>query len=496
MGRSEAALRLEFADGGKLALALRGGSVLVDGEAVGSYTAGDALDAAWRKLLGDAAALEDGPLSQMLRGWSPAAPLQGDGLVMARRLDLALEGALSVPVPPTPPAPPEPTVSLSAGEEGIEALMRVLLGRTARLATLSEALKELGTDVNLHIDEDVDVAEGETIEGSLVVIQGDARIAGTVDGDVVVVDGTLELLDGSVVRGDVRLADAELDREGGTVEGEVRVLEESQRDIEAEVRERIREELRDEIRSEIAGSDRDGTGSFFSPLRRVFGGIGGVIQNLIALVILGLVGLGVIAFAPQNLETVAKTARRAPGRAAVVGVAGMFLLIPVWVLGFVALLVSIVGIPVAIAWLPLFPLAAMAAALLGYLAVARNLGEWLADSGYAYTDWIRKSNSLATIVGGLAGLMSFFVAANVLGMVPFFGFFKGLLAVVGVMATVVASLIGFGAVLLTRAGRRPEYDPRDLDDAWERAVNVDDDVDAPAGTEARGTDEAGGGGDA
>ena len=483
VGRSEAALRLEFTDGGELALALKGGSVLVDGEAVGSYTAGDALDAAWRKLLGDAVALEDGPLSQMLRGWSPPAPLEGNGLAMARRLDQALEGALSVPVPPTPPALPEPTVSLSAGEEDSEALLRVLLGRTARLATLSEALKELGTDVNLHIDEDVDVAEGETIEGSLVVIQGDARIAGTVDGDVVVVDGTLELLDGSVVRGDVRLADADLDRAGGRVEGEVR--------------ERLREELRDEIRSEIAASDGDGKGSFLSPLRRVLGGIGGVIQNLIALVILGLVGLGVLAFAPQNLETVAKTARRAPGRAAVVGVAGIFLLIPVWVVGFVALLVSIVGIPVAIAWLPLFPLAAMAAALLGYLAVARNLGEWLAGSGYAYTDWIRKSNALTTIVGGLAGLMSFFVAANVLGMVPFFGFFKGLLAVVGVMATVVASLVGFGAVLLTRAGRHSEYDPRDLDDAWERAVDVDVDADAPAGTGAHdGTDDTGGGGDA
>jgi hypothetical protein len=178
-----------------------------------------------------------------------------------------------------------------------------------------------------------------------------------------------------------------------------------------------------------------------------------------------------------------------------VGVAGMFLVVPVWVLGFVALLVSIVGIPVAIAWIPLFPLAALAGALLGYIAVARNVGEWLADSQYPYTDWIRKTNSVTTIAGGLVGLMAFFLAGHVLGMLPLFGFFKGLLVAAGVMASVAAVTVGFGAVLLTRAGRRPEYAHRDFEDAWDRAVDVD--ADRAAGSEAtRGGDERGGDGDA
>jgi hypothetical protein len=212
----------------------------------------------------------------------------------------------------------------------------------------------------------------------------------------------------------------------------------------------------------------------------VFRGVGGLLENLITIVILALMGMGVVAFAPQNLEAVAETARRTPGRAAMVGLAGSFLLVPVWVLGAVALAVSIVGIPVMIAWLPLFPLAAVAAAILGYLAVARNTGEWLADSGYRYTDWIRKSNPVYTVVGGLVGLMAAFMAANVLSIVPFFGFVHGLLTFVGVMLTLVAIQIGFGAVLLTRAGRKPEYNAsRDFDEAWERAV--DGDVDGDAG---------------
>ena len=482
VGRSEAALRLEFADGGTLALALRDGSVFVDDETVGSYDPGDALDGAWRSLLGDAVALEDGPLAQALRDWSPPATLTGDDLTLARKLDQALEGALTAPAAPTPP---EPVVSLSGGAQGEGAVTRVLLSQLSRLAAFGDAFEGLGSDVVLHIDEDVEVAAGQTVSGSLVVIQGDARIAGTVDGDVVVVDGTLDLLEGSTVRGDVRLADAEMGLNQGTIDGDVVDVAKKEGAVEQEVRDQIRKELRSEILDEVRGSERGGAG-LFNPLRRVAGGIGGVLQDLIAVFILGLIGLGVVSFAPQNLDTVAETARHSPGRAAMVGLAGTFLLVPVYVLGFIALLVTIVGIPVAIAWLPVFPLAALAAGLLGYLAVARNVGEWLADSGYAYTSWIRKSNSMTTLAGGLVGLMAFFVAAHVLGMVPFFGFFKGLLVFAGVMAAIAAFLIGFGSVLLTRAGRRPEYRAPDFDEAWARAVDAEPEAEAggDAGSQA------------
>jgi hypothetical protein len=340
------------------------------------------------------------------------------------------------------------------------------------------------------------VGADETIEGNLVVVQGDVRVGGTVTGDVVVVDGSLELADGGRILGDVRLADAELDREGGVIEGDVVNVDESERDVEADLRDRLRSELRTELRNEIRSRARgDDIGwSVFSPVRGVFRGVGGLLENLIVIVILGLVGMGVVAFAPQNLEAVAETARRTPGRAAMVGLAGSFLLVPVWILGAVALAVSIVGIPVMIAWLPLFPLAALAAALLGYLSVAKNTGEWLADSGYRYTDWIRKSNPVYTVVGGLVGLMAAFMVSNVLSIVPFFGFFRGLLTFVGVMLTLVAMQIGFGAVLLTRAGRRPEYyGNRDFDEAWERAVDVDVDMDDEADVGAGNGAEADGG---
>jgi hypothetical protein len=469
VGRTEASLRLEFADGGRLSVSLSDGSVVVDGRTLGPYATGDALDRVWRQLLGESVALEDGPLARRLREWAPPATLEGEALALARLLDAALDEALALPSAPSAPDAPRPP----AGAAVDAAILRVLADRDpATLLALGEAVRELGPGVRLHVGEDVLVAAGETVTGNLLVVQGDLRVEGTVEGDVMVLDGTLEVPDGGRVEGDVRLLEADLERRGGTVAGAVRDLAESHRDLDAELRERLRAELRRELRQEMGRSNA--AVGIFQPFRRIFSGLGGVIENVVSVLILGLVGMGVLAFAPRNLEVVADAARRAPGRAAMVGVAGAFLLIPVWVLGLVALVVSIVGIPVAIAWIPLFPLAAVAAALLGYLAVARNLGEWLAESDYPYTGWISRSSAATTIMGGLAALAVLFIAGNILGIVPFFGFFKGLLTAVGAMASVAAVTVGFGAVIITRGGRHSEYVRRDFDDAWRRAMDMED----------------------
>jgi len=87
-----------------------------------------------------------------------------------------------------------------------------------------------------------------------------------------------------------------------------------------------------------------------------------VVVNLTFLV-LAVLGALIIHFGRERLEIVATTARRAPAQSAMVGLAGVFLLLPVWVLGIVALAVSIIGIPVLLAWVPLFPIAAGIAAL-------------------------------------------------------------------------------------------------------------------------------------
>lgn len=479
VGASDAELVLEFSDGERLSAALRDGSVVVDDRTLGSFETGDALDAAWRSLLGQAIALENGPLAQAVLDWAPPESLSGEAAEAGSALDKTLDGMLTAPAAD---AAQDVSVSIQDGSEG--ALARLLVGSVTRLSVIEEALEGLGSRLSIHIEEDFDVPAGEVVEGTVLVIDGAANVAGKIQGDLVVIDGDVTLEPGSVVSGELRLADARVVRNEGTVEGGVVDVLTTERTDISELRDRIREEIRDEVRRDIrsevrraARSDDDGF-SLFTPVRSVVRGIGGVIETIFVVLVLGLLGAAAAAFAGENLEVVAETARRAPGRAATVGLAGTFLAIPVWILGAIALVVSIVGIPVAIAWLPLFPAAVAVAAIFGYLAVAKNAGEWLADSGYEWTDWIRPSNAVHTIAAGLIGLSLAFGVAHLVSILPFFGFLSGLLTFIGVLVTLAAFQVGFGAVILTRGGRRREYWSTDPDEAWAAAMDLDSDLDA------------------
>ena len=133
----------------------------------------------------------------MLSDWSVPAELANELADLAQEVDRALEDALSsfdVTL-----RSGDATVSLSIGDEA--SLLRLLLNSTSRLGLMQQALTGLDGDFSIHVDEDLVVPAGTTVDGTLVMIQGDVRIGGEVDGDVVVVDGTLELLEQSRVRG-------------------------------------------------------------------------------------------------------------------------------------------------------------------------------------------------------------------------------------------------------------------------------------------------------
>lgn len=490
VGADEATLEVGFAGGDRLEVTFREGTVTAGGEEIGTFEPGDPLDTAWRSLLGQAVALENGPLAEALVEWSPPSGLTGEALEVADALDRTIDEAVSSPASNTASGD---GVSIEIRNGPESALRRLLLGSVTRLSVIEEALEGLGSAANVYIEEDLDVSADEVVEGTAVVIGGAARVAGEIRGDLVVVDGSVALDEGSVVTGELRLADTRVLRNLGTIEGGVvDVLEDEQaatvdlrERIRSEVRDEVRRDLRDELRLATRGTD-DGF-SFLAPFRSVIRGIGGVIEKVFIVLVLGLLGAGAVAFARENLELVADTARRAPGRAAAVGLAGTFLLVPVWILGTIALVVSIVGIPVALVWLPLFPAAAVVAGLFGYLAVAKNAGEWLADSGYAWTDWVRATNPVHTIIAGLIGLVLAFVIADLVSILPFFGFLSGLLVFVGGVLTFFAIQVGFGAVILTRGGRRREYWAMDPDEAWASAMGMDPDEGpaAPAGAGSR-----------
>src|SRR5690606_518904 len=209
VARSEASLRLGLSGGEQLDLTLRDGAVTIDDRSVGSYEPGGPLDMAWRSLLGQAVALENGPLALALRDWAPPEGLSADAAEAARGLDRALEQALTA-------AQPGVDVSVDAdADEG--ALERLLAGSLARLSVIEEALEGLDR-IQVHIEEEYELPAGETASGTVVVIDGAARIGGEIDGHLVVIDGSVELLEGSRISGELRLADARVLRNLGSVE--------------------------------------------------------------------------------------------------------------------------------------------------------------------------------------------------------------------------------------------------------------------------------------
>ncbi|HUH13602.1 MAG TPA: hypothetical protein VMK65_10850, partial [Longimicrobiales bacterium] len=221
------------------------------------------------------------------------------------------------------------------------------------------------------------------------------------------------------------------------------------RELEATI-ERLEERPR--VRTE---SRRRGGGIF----DHLWEGIAGIFSVLLGYFMLFALGAGVVFFRGRTyLEGVADTARKAPLRAGLVGFAASFLVVPAFIVGALVLAVSIVGIPALLVWLPLFPLAVVLSAVLGYLSVAHAAGEVMAERRFYGGEWFKRANSYYYLLTGLGLLLVLFLAAHIMHMAGFLGFLEGLFIFLGVMVTWLALTIGFGAVLISRGGTRPGGD--------------------------------------
>jgi hypothetical protein len=512
-------LHLTFSDDHVLAIRFSDGTVYIDDEAVGTYERGDALDGSWRALLGQAVALDDGPLAEALAGWAPPDGLAGDALAVGQRIDQAMEDALRPPeVQVAENVEVDPEVTVSADVD--LALLSSLLGRTERFIALSEALDDVeleledlaSGEIRVHLGETVTIEEGETVEATLILIDSELDVQGHLDGSAILVGGALTVGEDARIDGQVHLADARVSRDGGVVEGGINRIRLEREIVDADAISELRNEIRDEVRREIRESmplqeTRESRG-VFGAFRHVARGVGGMMENLMMFAIIAVLSFAVVRFFGNNLEVVAEAARQNPTRAGIVGVAGAFLLLPVWVLGIVALCISLIGIPVLLAWIPLLPIAAVLAMGLGFLAVASNLGDWVARQELQGFEWVRRTNTLSVVLAGVAALILPFFAANFILMAgPWLGIVRGLLHFVGSVAILVSFAVGFGAVLMTRGGRRRDWayagdgfdggefgsETDDWDDELSRTATMNTpeeaaDAEAPSGVDAEADD--------
>jgi len=198
-----------------------------------------------------------------------------------------------------------------------------------------------------------------------------------------------------------------------------------------------------------------------NPFRYISEGIAGIFSIFISLVVLFAIGFGVIVMGGRRyIEGVADTARHATGRSFLVGIAAAFLVVPAFILGIIALTISIVGIPGLLVWVPGFPVAVVLAILLGYLSVAHALGEAFAERRFYVADWFQRGNSYYFLMTGLGLLLAFFIASRIVHMGGrWLNPLEALLVIVGFVSTFSALAIGFGATLISRAGTRPVRGP-------------------------------------
>ena len=445
-----ATLRVELTEEEVLEISLRDGTVEVDGTSVGSYSPGAALDEAWRDFLSEAVRVGPQELSTRLAEWTPPSGLDPEEAAAAQALASTLEDRLARAA--SPPGPPNGLAILDGQTDDV---LRALLLRPQRLRQLSEVLEGLDvTELEIRVGENVVIGPEESIPATLVVV----------DGHVISLGGTVELGEEGEITGDLRWRNGEIRGSREIVAGTLSEVEDLRTQIEAQVREQLARDLPRQVQEAAPpATDRGWLGRIirsdgFRPLGHILGGLGGLIQTAVTYVVLLLLASGVVAFFPQNLEIISETARREPGRSALVGVAGFVLFFPAWILGIVGLAISIIGIPLLLIWTPAFPLAFVLAGALGFLAVAYQAGGWFADRRIQGFDWTDRSTPFQQLALGLGLFVAAFAAASIVQMAgPWLGFFQGLLRFLGVMAVLAAVTVGMGAVLLSRAGRIRPY---------------------------------------
>ena len=282
------------------------------------------------------------------------------------------------------------------------------------------------------------VAPGDTIQGDLVNLFGDVEVRGVVlgsavalfgdltihenavvDGDAVSLMGDLTLLDGSVVRHDAVAVSGQVRVDGGRVEGSIvsgsgksgswRIDEENEGRVEPQ-----------EPRSRWES----------------------LLGVLIAAAMLSVFGIVAAAALPARLDTIVRRLEAGVGRAFL---AGLFLelgFVPILLLLLLSLVLTVVGIlliPFAVVALPALYLVL---GLLGWFATAALVGRGVTGD---HTDE-RRSLMRAVSVGTGILLLPFALAAALPD-------FAGWLVALAVSITWVAVTAGFGAAVLSRAGK-------------------------------------------
>ncbi len=316
-------------------------------------------------------------------------------------------------------------------KEGIESLTRIVLAQLPDTAAV-----DLGMDWNWFSDQsesreiqrqishgnvvkvwdDLVIDEDEDVRGNVIVVLGDTRIEGRIEGDVTVIMGDLELTPGSEIQGNVVMILGRVMEDGESVHGNLTIV------------------------------DPLGAGHGFSlaSISENGGLVFLIIQGLFILVV-GIVLLGMAILPESRVLSVRAAILTEPASSLGVGFVVAMLGHLVVLLLMAMLVLTVIGIPLAL----LFALAMGIIWVVGTGAVALVLGEKItALLG------IKAPNGWISVLTGMVALhLVSFLGAG-LGALPGLSGLGSVLILLGIIIKTIAYLFGLGALLTSRLGTK------------------------------------------
>jgi hypothetical protein len=186
----------------------------------------------------------------------------------------------------------------------------------------------------------------------------------------------------------------------------------------------------------------------------VGGLVGGAMNLIAAYVALAFISLGLLFFAPKQLETVADTVWHSFGRSFLAGLFAQPLILPVFAMMIVGLVLTVVGIVVVPFAVSAFIAALLLAVLGGFVAIARTVGEIYLRRRMARGEAVSTWGSYRYVVYGLVGVLAIWLPTILLGWIPVAG---TLLTITAAACTWVLATAGFGAAIISRGGLRGTF---------------------------------------
>jgi hypothetical protein len=263
---------------------------------------------------------------------------------------------------------------------------------------------------------DIVIEEDELVEGDVTGLGADVTVEGKVEGSVVAVGGDIIVTSTGEIEKDATSVGGYIRKQpGGLIRGEL---------------------------VEVGFVPRHMLRTPFRPgLPRGFPFMAGIFKVLFLL----FIGLIVFSVAPDHVKRVRTKLEKEMLKSGLVGLLGEILILPI----FILLIITIIGIPVAIL---VQPLAILLAAILGYTAVSLYIGERIKENTN-----IKPQTVLLTVLLGIIAVELIPIFAKIIGVAGAPGSGIGLALMICYWFLIYLILtIGFGAVILTRFGVRPK----------------------------------------